>query len=222
MNTNETYRPANIEFDVDGNNMPENLGFEFQNAADAAAFIGKHVSGINSKARACRYMDSYEKKLIREDYQQLLEQKIPLLERDVMKAKVAFDEAKKAFADANEALSATTNEAMALAKEVKRGIVEMELDDLYTWKVPVGDKYYYYTFIDNQIKLCKVVDIPYLEKSEIFNVMQNNSAFFSEYYPEGSINAEKFEVEEVPSGSTDIQTGEVSDVEFEEGSDQDE
>lgn len=209
MNTVETYRPANIQFNVDGNKMPENLGFQFNTAAEAAQFFGKYISGISSKVRASRFMDNYEKKMIREDYQQLLEQKIPMLERELMKAKTALDEAKKTFNDASEAVSATFNEAKSLALEVKRGIVEMELDDLFTWKVPVGDKYYFYTFIDNQIKLCKVVDIPFHEKTEIFNVMQNNEAFFADYYPEGSIDAEKFEGKEVPSGSVDVRTGEI-------------
>lgn len=210
------YRPSDIQFSVDGQGMPENLGFHFENATAASEFIGKHTRGINSNVRASRYMDNFEKRMIREDYQELLEDRIPMLEKAVTKAKMAFELAKKELADAQEAMNATHNEAVSLAKEVKRGIVEMELDDLYTWKVPVEDRYYFYTFIDNQIKLCKITDIPAHEKGEIFNVMHNNREFFSEYYPGGSIAMEKFsrcrpiQGEGQPS-NVDTETGEITE-----------
>ena len=206
MNSVETYRPANIQFDVDGNKMPENLGFFFDSSDQAVQFFQKHISGINSKVRASRYMDNYEKKQIREDYQQLLEQKIPLLERECMKAKAAYEEAKKAFADANELVNATFNEAKSLAQEVRRGIVEMELDELFTWRVPVGDKYYFYTIIDGQIKLCKVLDIPHFEREEIFNIMHHNEEFFASHYVEGIKIDESFDEK-----ATDTNTGEIAD-----------
>lgn len=192
MQTTETYRPANIEFDVDGGIIPSNIGIEFNNMDEAVQFMAKYTTAINTKARVNRFMDNFEKTEIRKEYQELLEQKLPMLERDVMKAKVAFDEAKKSFADAQEYVSATTNEAKALAVEVKRGIKEMELDDLYTWRVPVGDKYFFFTFIDKQIKLCKVLDIPFHERQEIFNAMAKNEEFFKTYFPDGCMNVEKF------------------------------
>lgn len=123
MNTSETYRPANIEFDVDGGQMPMNLGFEFPTHQSAIQFMAKYLIGINSKLRSSRYIDNFEKSEIRKDYQELLEQKIPMLEREMIKAKSVFDEAKKDLADATEMVSAT---AKSLANEVRRGVREME------------------------------------------------------------------------------------------------
>lgn len=193
MEEEKTYRPANIEFDVESGSMPQNLGFEFPEMKDAVQFIASHLISLNIKARVPRYMDNFEKNEIRKEYQELLELKIPLLERELMKAKSVYDEAKRVLSEANEFVSATTNEAKALAVEVKRGIIEMELDDLYTWSVPVGDKYFIYTFIDNQIKLCKVLDIPSFEKTELFNAMNRNLEFFEAFYPNGLVNQNKFD-----------------------------
>lgn len=83
MESVKTYRPANIEFNVDGATMPENLGRIFKDATEATQFISENIAGINSKVRASRYMDNYEKRQIREDYQQLLEQKLPMLEKEL-------------------------------------------------------------------------------------------------------------------------------------------
>jgi hypothetical protein len=185
MHTAETYRPANIEFDVNNGVIPLNLGLEFKDMNQAINFIGSKLISFNQKVRANRFMDNFEKHEIRKDYQELLENKIPMLEKELMKAQAAHAEAKKALADANEYVSATTNEAKAMAVEVKRGIKEIELDDMYTWSIPVGDKYYFFTFIDSQIKLCKVSDIPFHERSEIFNAMTQNEEFFKKYFPDG-------------------------------------
>jgi hypothetical protein len=185
MNTKETYRPANIEFDVNNGVIPLTLGLEFKDMNQAINFVGSKLISFNQKVRANRFIDNFEKNEIRKDYQDLLESKIPMLEKELMKAQSAHAEAKKALADANEYVSATTNEAKALAVEVKRGIREIELDDMYTWSIPVGDKYFFFTFIDSQIKLCKVSDIPFHERSEIFNAMSQNEEFFKKYFPDG-------------------------------------
>lgn len=177
MELKESYRPANIEFNTDGGSVPMNLGIIFPDQTAANLFIAKNFIAMNTKVRAQRFMDNFEKNEIRKEYQDLLEQKIPLLERELMKAKSAFDEAKKHYADATEYVSASTNEAKALAVEVRRGVTEMELDDMTTWRVPIGDRYYYFTYIDQQIKLCKVQDIPFHERQEIFNAMTKNEEF---------------------------------------------
>lgn len=184
------YRPANIEFDVDGGQLPMTLGIVFESANDAVQFMGRNLIGIGIKVRANRYMDGVEKNEIRREYQELLEQKIPMLEKELAKAKAELDAAKKAFGDASEHVSATTNEAKALAVEVRRGTKEMELDDSFTWRIAVGDRYYFYTFIDKQIKLCKVQDVPFHERQDLYNATTNNADFFNTYYPDGLMDSD--------------------------------
>ena len=179
------YRPANIEFDVaNSSNVPDNFG-TFENEKAANEFIGKNLIGINQKISVNRFMDNFEKQELRKEYQEMLELKMPLLERELMKATAAFQEAKKNLADAQEIVNATTNEVKALANEVKRGIKVMELDDQFTWRIPFMGKFYYFTYIDKQLKLCKINDIMEHEKQELFNASYQNETFFNDNFPAG-------------------------------------
>lgn len=179
-NLDFNYRPAIIEFDVANSNpmIPETFGV-FENAQKAAEFMAKNMTAINHKLTAVRFMDNTEKLLLRKDYQALLEDKLPALEREFMKAQGAYELAKKILGDAKEACSATTNEAKAIAVEVKRGLKDITLDDQFTWRVPFAGRYFFYTYIDGQIKLCKVQDIPEFERQDLFNAMNTNEEFFN-------------------------------------------
>ena len=96
-------------------------------------------------------MDSVERAQLRKDYQELLELKLPLLEREFNKANAAYNEAKATLANAKEIVSATTNEVRAIALEVKNNVKTIKLDDQFTWRIPFGDKFYFYTYIDKKL-----------------------------------------------------------------------
>lgn len=175
---NVDYRPAIIEFDVANNGLvPDNLG-SFKTSQLASDFIGLNLTVINQKITVFRFMDNFEKSEMRKEYNDLLENKIPILEKELMKAHSAYTEAKKVLEDAKESVSATINETKSLAYEVKRGVKDITLDDINTWKVPYNGQFYFYTFIDGAIKLIKISDIPESEKNEIFNEMNKNTEYF--------------------------------------------
>jgi len=178
MQTEENYRPANIEFDVPTNGeTPEYLGV-FENAKEATDFIHKNLIAVNQKITVFRFMDNFEKNEIRKEYSELLETKLPFLEKELQKATVKYTEVKKDLEEAKEYVNATTNEAKALAVEVKRGVKDITLDDQYTWRVAFNGRYHFYTFIDNQIKLCRISDIPEYEKNDLWNAMAENEHYF--------------------------------------------
>jgi hypothetical protein len=182
MKTETDYRPSNIEFEVANiSTVPDNLG-KFENAKEATDFMHLNVTAINQKIYVNRFMDNFEKNEIRKDCMDLLENKLPLLEKELQKATYTFTQAKKELAEATEACNATTNEAKALAIEVKRGTKVINLDDQFTWRVPFENRYYYYTFIDLQVKLCKISDIPEHEKTELWNAMSQNDKFFNDNF----------------------------------------
>jgi hypothetical protein len=179
MQTAENYRPANIEFDVANSSIvPDNLGY-FESAKEATEFIHSKMTAVNQKLTVCRFMDNFEKNEIRKEYSELLETKLPFLEKELQKAAAVYAQAKKEQAEAQEYVNATTNEAKALAVDVKRGLKDISLDDQFSWRVPFESRYFYFTFIDNQIKLCKIADIPEYEKADLWNAMSNNEAFFT-------------------------------------------
>lgn len=183
---NENYRPANVEFDVahDGTNIPETFG-EFETADDAAKFLGKNFTSINQALTVARHMDQKEKQEIRKEYTEILENKLPVYEKEMSIAAAEFSDAKKKLADASEMVSATISEAKSLAKEVKRGLVDMRLDDLFTSRIPYKGRYYFFTYMDKQLKLCAIRDIPESEKGEIWNSMAKNDEFIDDNYTDG-------------------------------------
>ncbi len=174
----ENYRPANIEFDVahDGTNIPDSFG-EFETAEEAAKFLGKNFTSINQALTVARHMDQREKQDIRKEYTEILENKLPVYEREMSIAAAEFSDAKKKLSDATEMVSATISEAKSLAKEVKRGLVDIRLDDLFTSRIPYKGRYYFFTYIDKQLRLCAIRDIPEREKGEIWNSMAKNDEF---------------------------------------------
>jgi hypothetical protein len=177
--TAEFYRPANIEFDVANSSVvPDNFG-TFENEKAANEFIAKNLIGINQKISVNRFMDNFEKNELRKGYQEMLELKMPLLERELMKATAAHAEAKKNLADAQEIVNATTNEVKALANEVKCGVKVIDLDDRFTWRIPFDGKFHFFTYIDKQLKLCKISEILEHEKQELFNASYRNESFFN-------------------------------------------
>lgn len=180
MKNQENYRPSYIEFDVASTveNIPHSLG-KFESLAKAQDFIGTNLTGINQKVTTNRLIDLYEKTMLRKEYNELLESKMPFLEKELMQAQNAFTEAKKMLEEARESVSATINEAKALAFEVRRGVCEITLDDIATWRLALDGIYYFYTFIDNELRLCKTSIIPESEKMELYNSTLKNEAFFN-------------------------------------------
>ncbi len=126
-----------------------------------------------------RFMDNFEKGEIRSRYSNILEDILPEHERVLREKKQELSQAKEAEKQAQENFNAYENQAHALAKEVKRGLKEVELPDVSTFRIPLKEHYYFYTFINNELKLCAVREIPAHEKNEIFNSAKTNEELFT-------------------------------------------
>lgn len=172
------YRPLNIEFDVatDGTLMPETFG-TFETAEDAAKFMAGNLVLSNHSITVSRHMDHVEKKLLREQYENVLENILPINEKKHSIATNELAEAKRKEKEAAETVNATLTEVKALASEVKRGLKEMNLDENFTFKIPFKGRFYFYTYIDKCVRLVKISDIPEHEKGEIFSSSAANEDF---------------------------------------------
>lgn len=174
----ETYRPIRIEFNVahDGSNMPESFG-QFKSADEALKFIGASLISVNQGVTVARHMDVFEKTELRKNYSDMMENIIPLYEQQLSDAEYKLTEAKNNLKHAQEAYDTYISEVKTKAQQVKRGLVDFQLDELFTFRVAYKGRYYYYTYIDQEIKLCLIRDIPEYEKSEIWNQMAGNEEF---------------------------------------------
>ncbi len=183
MEQKESYRPANIEFNVahDGTMMPETFG-EFESAELCAKFVGSNLISINQGITVSRHMDAREKRELRECYNDVLENELPRLEKELSVAASELNDAKRKNSDAQSMVDAAIVETKALAQEVKRGLKPMNLDENYTHRVSYKGRYYFYTYMDKQLKLCKISDVPESEKGEIFSQMAENERFIEEKF----------------------------------------
>jgi len=178
MKKSEDYRPAYIEFDVatDGSLMPENFG-SFDSAEEAAKFMGGNMVVINQSLTVNRHMDNFEKKELRENYNHLLENVLPVNENNLSLATSRLSDAKKVHADAVAMVDATLAETKIIAAEVKRGLKEITLDDSMTYKIPYKGRFYIYTYIDKTVRLVAIRNIPEHERGELFSQSASNEVF---------------------------------------------
>lgn len=174
----EFYRPAVIEFEIstDGTNVPESFG-QFEEWEDAVKFLRTNLTSINQPLTVNRFLDQKEKITLRSEYQGILENILPEYEKALSNAENELTAAKKKQKDAEEAYKVTVNNAKQLAYKVKRGLQEMNLDDKFTSRIAYKGRYYFFTYIDKELKLCKIKDIPEYEKQEIWNAMAGNEEF---------------------------------------------
>jgi hypothetical protein len=179
----DDYRPARIEFKVlpDGTNVPESLG-EFATAEEAAKFIGSNLASLNRGVTVSRLMDAYEKSKCREDYQDVMENLVPIYEKELSAANIALSNAKAILKHAEEAYDFTITRAKNLAAEAKRGLKDIVLDEKYTSRIAYQGRYYFFTYIDGALRLCLIREIPESEKSEIWNQMAGNEEFIDREY----------------------------------------
>ena len=183
MELKTNYRPMNIEFDVahDGSEMPETFG-EFLTDKDMLQFVNENFVAVPYSITVARHMDNYEKNQLRKEYNNILEDIMPAHEKRLANAHIQLEEAKKAFKDATELVNSEFTKSKELAREVKRGLVEMNLDEQFTYRMAFRGRYYIYTYIDKEFKLCKIKDIPESEKTEIWNSMTKNEEFVNLYF----------------------------------------
>jgi hypothetical protein len=186
----EEYLPENIDFNVlkDGTNVPESLG-EFETPEDAGKFIGSNFTALNRGVTVSRHMDSFEKKNTREDYMDVLENLVPIYEKQLSQAEIALENAKATLKQAKEAYDFTIGRAKNLAAETKRGLKDIILDEKDTYRIPYKGRYYFFTYIEGQLKLALIREIPESEKTDLYNAMGGNEEFIDKNF--GLMESEK-------------------------------
>ena len=75
-------------------------------------------------------------------------------------------------------VSAPLSKIQLLANEVNEGTTSIELDPANTWVAIYNSKKYFYAFIDGEIKLARVQDIPSYEADDLISSSEKNAQFF--------------------------------------------
>lgn len=172
------YTPDEIDFTVETTTVPKSLG-KFENADKARMYVAENLLGIQSKVTTDRYMDNVEIEALRDMYTQELENELPLLRKELIIKEQELERAKQNAKEAKETVEASYRKITQLADEVNERTTEITLDPEHTWEVVFNNKRYYFTYINKEIKLCKVSDIPSYEAGDLLTSSDRNSKFFN-------------------------------------------
>lgn len=177
----EDYLPSDVKFDI-----PEQYGFppvifeEFDNIEDIRQAIASKLIAIQEKDTvAIRLLDEFEKESIRDEYQVLLESKKPRLSGEL---ETIIAECKSRIKEAKAKLTACLTEIDDLVSQVRIGTKKMNLKFGETFRIPVGEHYLYYTWVNDKFKLASVRQIPQWERNDVFNSSTKNTEVFKELY----------------------------------------
>ncbi|MHC0442343.1 hypothetical protein [Flavobacterium sp. 3-210] len=177
MEVVKNYLPAVIEFTAKTSEVPESLGI-FETPEDVQKFMSENFIAMPKQIDTDRLLDEYEKDHIRNDYMVELEENLPVYQNQLIEAARETERAKEAEKRAKETVSASFNKVELLSKEVKKGVTEMNLDPATTYEVAFNGNYYYYTWLNGELKLAKIKKIPDHDLSDLFNSSERNKTFF--------------------------------------------
>ena len=138
---------------------------------------GKFIVENPSGEKATRELCIDELADIRRDYAKLLEEELPVLEKEVADVEARCKNEAKTAKDRLQALHTKINDLIAEARE---GTREMPLPSELTAKLAINGQYAYYTWVDGQFRLCKVVKIPDWDNQTLFANQQTNREAFRE------------------------------------------
>jgi len=179
----EDYRPNFIEFNVasDGSNVPFSLG-EFETPEEAGKFIGSNLTAIGRGVTVPRHMDATEKKEARDECTDVMENLVPIYEKQLSEAELALTNAKANLKKAEEGYDFVISRAKNLAAEAKRGLKDYICEEQYTHRIAYKGRYYFFTYVDKMLKLCLIREMPESEKGEIWNAMAANEEFIDKTF----------------------------------------
>ena len=178
----ENYSPQNPQYVLDDNVREEfPLELDFLNAVqsekletkrDAMKYIGRTFTATFPETEyVTRLMDDFEKRAIRDEYCQLVENLLPERKRQLEEA---LEEAKRMKKDAEERYASALQEVATMAAEVKLGTVETKLKGTDTFTIALAG--YYLTYTWNEARqvfvLAKGYEIP--DTSDVWSSDENN------------------------------------------------
>lgn len=171
------YTPDVINFTIKSDVVPKSLG-KFKDEEEARVFMSKNLLAIQTPCIASREMDETEIGNLRQEYSEELEEVLPKLRLDLFKKEQELELAKKNKKDAEEMVSSSLNSIQQLADAVKEGKTFIELEAPNTWQVILDGKKYFFTYLNGEIKLAHIQDVPSYELNDLISSSGKNTTFF--------------------------------------------
>ena len=174
------YIPQDVEFELPKKNPYPTVLFE---GADSLEEIERVLADkftvLNANISTTRKLDAYEKRTIRENYSELIENDKIECEQSLAKIEA---EAKNAVKDAKERLQSVNTQISDLVQQVKGGVKSIELPDSTTYRIAIDNHYLYYTWLNGKFILAKTELIPEWDRRELFNMQERNQRAFQDVF----------------------------------------
>lgn len=209
------YRPADIDF-VLSDEVKEKFAevlVLFPGAENIEEVIAKVNEYFNaefpSQEVARRYIDEFEKENIREEYNKIVEDELPVAETEQLDA---IDRAKRIKKEADDNLLSVRNRIKELAARVTDGKEDFKLSSKNTFKIAIFGHYLYYSWVDGRVKLVKAEKIPAWDKNKIWSQEDRNRKGMEELFGIKFPEVAMPESEDVDDDDDDDYDGDPDDI----------
>lgn len=184
MKTLENYIPERIEPVIAErySELPRQIFVQFTSLDEIKKVIHKQFVTTNEKITVQRKMDAAEIGVLRENYPELLEVKLPKLKNELAEimiaAESAIKEAKSSIQNAQDRVNACLTEMADIAHLVAVGTKDLTLEQPQCYCFPVCGHYLYYAWVNDQFMLVRVQKIRDIEATELFTQGEQNMEAF--------------------------------------------
>lgn len=155
----------------------------FEDATDIEEVITKVNEYFNAEFPtnevAERFIDEFEKMNIREEYNKIVEEELPVAEKEQLDA---IDRAKRIKKEADDALLSVRNRIKELAARVTDGKEDYKLSSKNTFRIALNGTYLTYSWVDGKVKLTKAERVPDWDKNKIWAQEDRNRKGMEELF----------------------------------------
>ena len=179
------YRPDEIDF-VLSDEVKERFG-EVLHLFDGADDVEKVIDKVNeyfnaefpTNEVAQRFIDEYDKQNIREEYNQIVEEELPVAEAEQLDA---IDRAKRIKKEADDNLLSVRNRIKELAARVTDGKEDIKLSSKNTFRIALAGHYLTFSWVDGRVVLAKASKVPDWDKDKIWAQEDRNRKGMEELF----------------------------------------
>lgn len=187
MKTLENYTPECIEPVIaeQYSELPKTIFEESKKLDDIKKVIHKHFVTTNERITVPRKLDATEISILRSNYPELLEIKLPKLKSEMLEitetAEATIKEAKRSIQEARDRVNACLTEMADVAHLVSVGTkdVTFELQQCYCF--PVCGHHLYYAWVNERFALIRVTQINDRQSGELFTHGEQNMEAFEKH-----------------------------------------
>ena len=140
---------------------------------------GKFICDGVPSGSAVRYLDEYEKRSLRANYSELMEDEQPKYEAELADIEAKMKELVK---EAKDKLQSVITQIRDLVYQVKRGEKEVDLPADTTIRMPLNGYYLYYAWIAGKFQLCRVDKIQSWDEQNLFANLETNKQAFLDVF----------------------------------------